>query len=691
MSKSYETINEVVKGYFNSVLIIDDSIELEVKVEEKIKLDIGQIDMTVFDQSLAAQIEVESQIEANQEVAAGKSKVENSLLLIPRTETPQVELMEEGFVTTPYKYNSSYPVQQIDLLSNMFSNVKLLILDWDLENSKINDGSQVGEAAKYALRKYIKQEKGLKCVVIYTDADDLDAIMDELVETKLIVKISNNFFQELNEDDGHGLFGFIMSKGDVKPKQIIEEISKKLLRDKSMVLHFMSCVLTLNSNIKKAMYHFNAPFEKVIYSQIITSKIANDDIPKFLTEKFLNIVLEEPLNEKPNNFMITNKFDNLKEVGVNLGFDILLVTKIMSELNIDSKPRNKLLELFMNDNFKADLVERISGFNSYSLEDFENELYKLINIYVKDDQIKEGEKQEQEKKDLIKNLFFIMMLWDEFIEEQIPIMEQLACLDNVFKEYPFEWKNIDSITKSFPHFKIDKKIIDLLRVNNITEDLLKIINDSYDIDIFKSKIFYLLSSKQKNLNEIKFANEILNLLQLWEVYFKKQSNFSRSYSNQIYDFTRLMKFYDNSNNDLVETGSIYKIVNDDEYLLCITPYCDTFNTSKVDHLIKFLKGRLVERPSESMLKNTKDNCFVMAVPIEDDKKVNFIKWNYYEILTLKKADLLVKEEYKKMHTLRKEYIQNVINRYIAYQSRAGVDEMFYKESSYINNFKNFLQ
>lgn len=67
--------------------------------------------------------------------------------------------------------------------------------------------------------------------------------------------------------------------------------------------------------------------------------------------------------------------------------------------------------------------------------------------------------------------------------------------------------------------------------------------------------------------------------------------------------------------------------------------------------------------------------------------MKFIRWDFYHVISMKKEEVL--RDCEKISTLRKEYIQNIINRYISYQARAGVNELFSKKLTE-NRFTTYL-
>ncbi|MEF2968618.1 hypothetical protein V3851_22615 [Paenibacillus sp. M1] len=657
-------INNIIKDYFNSILIIDDQLDLNVKVvETSTEIDLSGIDYGSVDPALLVGVEEENpftKASINETAAAAAQSVSKKKYTLQPEASYHTELIEEGFVTTPFRYDSTLDVAQVDVLASLLLNIKLLIVDWDLENSKT---VEPGAAAAAILKKYASLGRGLRCAVIYTASDDFDAIMGCLNDENLITKRDGEFFENVS-DTGHKLFGFIISKKHLKAKQIIPVISEKLLADKSMVLHFMDTASKIKNNINRAMLEFSVPFEKVIFSQILTAKIPENDIPRFLTDKFLGIVMESNDDKFQYNFIVENKINSLKKAVETVGFPEDKVAKLVLEIGSD-QTKKALINQFRDSGFVLRLIEKIQN-HQQGLQDLEKEICGLVENF-----------------DMKRDLFLIIMLWDEFLKEKGVKSLQEDIID-ALSLHPFNKDNLNIISNFF-NLKVSGQFKKIILENGFDSIIVGLLTKHVDKPFEDFKTEFLTTIKNFDDDKVK----LINLLTFWPAFFGADSEFSNSYKAQIYNFTKLMKFND-STNDRIETGAIYHQVSNDTYLLCITPYCDTFNTTKVDSYIKFLVGRVEQSPVGDSLKNSDTpNCFYMAVPFAEERKVKIIKWNFYEVTTLHENDVK-SDKLNKLLYLRKEYIQNVLNRYIAYQSRAGVDELFFKESNYINNFKKFL-
>ncbi|MNN01853.1 hypothetical protein D3C81_1144830 [compost metagenome] len=177
------------------------------------------------------------------------------------------------------------------------------------------------------------------------------------------------------------------------------------------------------------------------------------------------------------------------------------------------------------------------------------------------------------------------------------------------------------------------------------------------------------------------------LVLLIDEFIADPDSFQNSYYSQLYEFTRLLTYIDEREVG-INTGSIYKSKqNPKEYLVCITPYCDIHRPELIGNIYKFIVGTSID-PHPDKLKNDSLKFEVTPVPLADNKTLEFVRWSFFHTNCFNKDEL--ENSYEKVVTLKKEYIQKIMNRYITYQARAGVNEPFYMESSFINSFHSFL-
>lgn len=110
-------------------------------------------------------------------------------------------MTKEGIITFPYKYQNTKDEIQLNLLSPVLSQAKLLVLDWNLEDAKSGSNLIPGTASLKILNNYMVNRKGLKCAVIYTQTNCKD-VLDEIGKHFDIVDEEAFFFKNVGERMG---------------------------------------------------------------------------------------------------------------------------------------------------------------------------------------------------------------------------------------------------------------------------------------------------------------------------------------------------------------------------------------------------------------------------------------------------------------------------------------------------------
>ncbi|NMF01148.1 response regulator receiver domain [Aneurinibacillus aneurinilyticus] len=570
-----DDIKNVVKEYFDNAVIIDDELNLfqegpfdsrdytvsDQEIDESLISD----QLAVFEEFTAGQ----EQQGAGVEEALVKEALAEETLFLERPNDTFKEFVKEGFVTFPFQYKSDGDEnEQIEEISKVLANAKILIIDWNLEAGRIVDP---GQATKKIINKFIENEKGLKCAVIYT-REDCKEVINSLGDSFEILSEDELFFQDKKEDGSHSLFGFVMSK-DISPNEIISKISEILVKDKSATIHFMSCANNLDKNMGVALSKFNAPFENVIFTQLLTAKVPYERVPDFLNSTLLSTIINIRTEENEDtNIMFKVKKQRMIELIEKCSIDPDDIDKLLEIVSAGNQ-NGKVKSLLTNASFLVDVKSVLIPEELKSLKEFESALYKLISENYADGMGK------PKLNDTIKALTLVLLLAESYY----------------------------------------------------------------------------------NTN--------------------KKEHFADSFKNEVTNFTKLLKYADD-NCSSIQTGTIIKSKENEEFLLCITPFCDTFRIEEIESKYKFLVGKINDYDPDKV-KNQSEKCEYMSVPYNDE--VLFIKWDYYHTYTLNKEDI-TESKYEKVAVLKKEYIQKTMNRYVSYQSRAGVDELFYKESDYTKYF-----
>ncbi|MDQ0341150.1 sporulation protein YlmC with PRC-barrel domain [Caldalkalibacillus uzonensis] len=547
-----QQVKDIVKGYFDNAVIVDDELFM---TKERLEEDLE------FDNS---ELEEWNEVEVQTEYAA---TTDDYTSLGSRPDETNEKFIRDGFVVMPFRYERDRDIkEQLEKLTPVFNNAKLLIIDWNLENLPSTSPTPRGAAALRIIREFAGTEKGIKCIVVYTQEDNLQVVRDELEAD--FEFIDDHFFQDRNQGEGNSLFGFVFSKREVEPDKIISEMANILIQNKNTMLHLIDIANRFDENLGKAMRRFNAPFDNVLYTQFVTSGL-DSDIPQFLNELLTSEILELPQHESEFNIYFKLKIQNLLRVLQEESFTEEKLNDLLAFYNLEGKDVGEYIsDALHSRDFKEGLIKLIKETEIRSVQELKAPLIDLVSPYVK---------KKKKKTNAVKQLIMILFVLDEFIR---------------------------------------------------------------DPDSFKEQFY-----------------------------------------KQAYTLTKLMKFYDDYP-DKINTGTILKSMSSENYLLCITPWCDVFRLEKIDHMLKFLRGTVVGKVTDILLENNKSNCEYMVVPING--KLQLIKWEFFDVVTLK-ADELDKN-YRKVTNVKRSYIQKIINRYSSYQIRAGVNELFFKESDYVSNF-----
>lgn len=134
----------------------------------------------------------------------------------------------------------------------------------------------------------------------------------------------------------------------------------------------------------------------------------------------------------------------------------------------------------------------------------------------------------------------------------------------------------------------------------------------------------------------------------------------------------------------IHFGDILCDSKKNEYLLCITPPCDSFRPQKVDFEYTFIRGQLIDADEVSGIR--KESIHITTYPVieqsnKNERVVKYIKWKMYDIVTFNLDDKAQYENicgYKRYYRLDEIYTRQIANKFISHFSRAGVDEIFVK-------------
>ncbi|PGE31566.1 hypothetical protein [Bacillus wiedmannii] len=560
---THESVEKIVKEYFDNAIIIDDQLNLcaTEKEEHSVKDDeiVDGWELEQFDDEMPT----------NEEIAATSTQETYKYDAFEAFQS----LISKGFITLPWKYKNEVAVaDELQKLTPLLLNSKLLVIDWNLEET--TDKDFLGQSSLTIIKEFCTLNKGLKCVVIYTkeDMNDVQLKLDSEFQCNQSQTEDILFFEET---ESSSLFGFVMSK-EINPDQIIKNISIELLNRNSTTMHFIESANLLDRNINETLTQFNQPFEKVLLTQIITSNMSNKQFNTFFNETLLSNVLSELQSSEGDNFFIYSKVHKLIEL-VNNNVQPDHITGLCDFLNVKGINDN-MIHLLSNPSFKSELYTLITSVNS--LESLHEKIVEITKKHYRDES----------------------------------------------------------------NFNKNKNVI---------------------------LLFFAL---------IEFYSKSTNL-----------EDFKQVYKYELYRFTRLLKYINKNYDDpTAKNGSIYLDKQSNNYILCITPVCDTVRLQNINNKHKFIVGEKIDNIDRNAFKGTEKD-YILAIPDDSAQQNIFVKFNYFDTTIVEMNSLDNTSNYQYLCTLKREYIQKIINLYSSYQSRAGVEELFCKESVYVNNFLNLIK
>ncbi|GBE18218.1 hypothetical protein BMS3Abin16_00810 [archaeon BMS3Abin16] len=173
-------------------------------------------------------------------------------------------------------------------------------------------------------------------------------------------------------------------------------------------------------------------------------------------------------------------------------------------------------------------------------------------------------------------------------------------------------------------------------------------------DLIAAIIRYeLLPEKEKDIwEDIKhFDGSIFSVLQNGEILIKHGSKKKAEIDNESYE--------------------------GDEVMFCITPACDIFRPNKVNDYIKFVIGiDFIEEAAETLRKKTNLNKSICSIHYKDkNNELHLICLNFGNVVSLPISKEEPWKDWKPVLILRPPYAHEILNKYIAYQSLSGVEDI----------------
>ena len=128
-----------------------------------------------------------------------------------------------------------------------------------------------------------------------------------------------------------------------------------------------------------------------------------------------------------------------------------------------------------------------------------------------------------------------------------------------------------------------------------------------------------------------------------------------------------------------------------DYLLCLMPPCDIFRPDKTKFKIVYVRG--VEVQNKDLHEKMKENAHLSFLPVKNGSKeeIRYINWRFFDVMQFDLKKPAGYEElckWKRPYTMDEPYARQIANKFTAYFSRAGVDELFIKSE---NNLRRIFK
>jgi len=493
----------------------------------------------------------------------------------------------------------------------------LTIIDWDL-------GQGSGKKALPIIKTMLDRTQKLKVIVVYTNgySEAVKSVDDIFEEPKKITQDEKVFGFKCRCNS----LVFIVNRQSVDLLQILELVEKSFIEENGiMPIAMLDLSEKMQEKSDELFGNFVSPIEDAYFLQMYYSEVPESEWTKY----FSNIIMQKCKNDIKVDIQIINEMLKMKKDNL---LQIIKEDKFTSQFKcclevLEDKIRHKfgkVIEAIKEyDSFEPSLYEEsIKG-----AEDWSAVLKCFAPLF---NQIKKSMKKKE-----------VEQFWERRDGEKIRISDA-----------DVQWLN-----KKIGKFNNEK-------IGNLVVE--------FQEDIFPIIIQMIIS----DISMIeKFSDLVHNL---------KYDDYITTLSETLMDGK--VKSVENRTEflmDKIRFGDILHKDGGNEYLLCITPPCDTFRPEKTELNYVFITG--VEAEQKDMRKRKKTSMHISTYPNKNSDGITttkYIKWRFYDI---QRFDLKLDEDYEKIisynrcYKLEENYTRQIANEFIAYFSRAGVEEIFFKQ------------
>ncbi|WP_338554616.1 response regulator receiver domain [Paenibacillus sp. KS-LC4] len=514
--------------------------------------------------------------------------------------------------------------QSIDQAVRLIEMSHLTILDWELDSTE-------GETTVKILNLAIDNKKRMKMIVIYTRSPDKARnSLQENYENFPPVSIKGKTGTKYDLIKMDNALILICDKQSFNAEEILETFISQIISNYGYFpFGFFDAINKMNDQTALILQRFSYPFDNALILQLSSSGISQNDYAQIVSK------------------MISNHLYKSLELNP------IILQSIIDNWKVEiQKLRRMKQEEFLK--FINEYIDDICGQHKL------NSSNGKINVsYLRLLKHVEYEKWQSylhllDRLDLFKT--------KPFNELQELVMEDLLIIKTKLEleKHPYH-ESLESVDS-----KIKEEYVKMYG-NKFKEKMFKVLEPLIPV-IF----VFLLSSRSKAQNIRQSVRELVDIMKVVP-YDSVSISEVDSLSGE-----RLINYF--SSGDLL-FGQNSKV------LACISPSCDAFNpATKVEYSLKFICGTIIDK--DSSFQNLKEGQHISVLPKPDSPNdLICIKWDFYktEIIDIKN-NFSNYRTYTRPYRFEQSYCQQIINSYLSYHSRSGVDELFFKKDSSMRNF-----
>ncbi|MEK3865191.1 response regulator receiver domain [Paenibacillus sp. FSL H7-0716] len=487
--------------------------------------------------------------------------------------------------------------------------------------------SKGGEVTLRLLEKSLNKKNRMKMIVVYTRSP-------EKARDSLHGKYPNSPPEQIKSESGEyylvkleNAFLLVCNKETFNAKGIMETFTDQIISNYGyFVFGFFDSINKMNDQTALILQRFSYPFDNALILQLCSSGFSQNDYAQIVSK------------------MISNHFNKTTYVNSEILEGIILnwkreVSKLLDKSNEDllSLIKNYIVEICKLHNSGTNgkrNIDNIGLLKEISADRWREYLNALDTI------------------DLNRNK---------------PFKEINTMVINDVLSIKSEKKMKRSLIEELEKLKKEtKNDIIVMHKNKYKREVSEVLNPLIPV-LFA----FLLSSNATAPNIKRSVRELVEIMKVVPYDESSIENVAKLNDNELINFF--------SSGDI-----LFK--NDTEALICISPSCDAFNPAeKVMHHLKFIRGSIIKKDSE--FQQLKEGQHLSVLPNPENLELLCIKWEFYktEVIDIKNNFEQYKS-YKRPYRFEQSYCQQIINSYLAYHSRSGVDELFFKKDSSMRNF-----